>query len=490
LLIGAVLVVAGLTAVVLAVGERAPGAPPPPVSYHPAPARPNIVFVLTDDLTWDLLPYMPHVRALQRDGMTFRQFMVSDSLCCSSRATIFTGDFPHNTRVLGNEAPSGGYEAFRRAGDAERSVAVALQGAGYRTALWGKYLNEYQPIAPGRDPGWDEWFAVNSAYRGFGYRASDDGFPVHVGYRPRNYLTSVLVRRAVRFIRAYGGGQPFFGMVSTFAPHKPAIPAPRDRGRFRHLPLPREPGYDAQNTHPPGWLGRRPPVTWAQHRRLVREFRQRVRSVQAVDRMIGRIRATLRATGVARNTYLVFTSDNGLHLGQHRLMAGKRTAFDEDIRVPLIIAGPGVPPGSMTSQVTGTVDLAPTFERWAHLGVDPSRDGRSLTPQLRGRRPRRWQRALLIEHTTDTSRPSDPDAQGRAGGRPSTYAALRTRWTTYVEYANGEREFYDRRSDPAELHNIVARLSPTRLARLSAALARYRRCHGLEQCAAAARAAP
>jgi N-acetylglucosamine-6-sulfatase len=445
------------------------------------------VFVLTDDLSWDLLPYMPHVRKLQRDGMTFRQFMVSDSLCCSSRATIFTGEFPHNTRVLGNEAPNGGYEAFRRAGDAERSVALALQGAGYRTALWGKYLNEYQPIAAGRDPGWDEWFAVNSAYRGFGYRASDSGFPVHLGYRPRDYLTTVLSRRTVRFIRSNAGYRPFFGMVSTFAPHEPATPAPRDSGRFRHLPLPREPGYDAQNTEPPEWLGARPPLTWAQHRRLVRAFRDRVRSVQAVDRMVGRIRAVLRATGVAHNTYLVFTSDNGFHLGQHRLMAGKRTAFDEDIRVPLIVAGPRVPPGSVTSQVAGTVDLAPTFERWAGLGSDPSRDGQSLMPLLEGRR---WRRALLIEHTTDAAGRSDPDAQGWAGGRPSTYAALRTRWTTFVEYSNGEREFYDRRSDPAELHNRAAQLSPARLARLSAAVARYRRCHGLDQCAAAARAAP
>jgi arylsulfatase A-like enzyme len=476
---------------VLAIGERAPGAPPPHVSYRPAPpARPNIVFVLTDDLTWDLLPYMPHVRKLERDGMSFRQFMVSDSLCCSSRATIFTGEFPHNTHVLGNQGVHGGYEAFRDAGDQERSVAVALQQAGYRTALWGKYLNEYQPIAAGRDPGWDEWLAINSAYRGFGYRASDDGFPTYLGFRPRNYVTAVLARHAVRFIRANAGYRPFFGMVSTFAPHKPATPAPRDRGRFRHLPLPRGRGFDAQNTDPPRWLGRRPPLTSLQQHRLAREFRDRVRSVQAVDRMIGRIRAALRATGVARNTYIVFTSDNGFHLGQHRLMAGKRTAFDQDIRVPLIVAGPGVPRGSQTSGMAGTVDLAPTFERWARLGVDPSRDGESLTPLLQGRHPARWQRSLLIEHTTDSSARSDPDAQGWAGGRPTTYAALRTRWTTYVEYTNGDREFYDRRTDPFELHNRVAELSPVRLAGLSAALARYRHCRGLSECRAAARAAP
>src|ERR1044072_1852492 len=125
---------------------------------------PNVVFVLTDDLSWDLVWHMPNVRRLQRDGMTFRQFMVSDSLCCSSRATILTGEFPHNTHVLGNQGVHGGYEAFRKAGDRERSVAVALQQAGYRTALWGKYLNEYQPIAAGRDPGGGEGVARDSAH--------------------------------------------------------------------------------------------------------------------------------------------------------------------------------------------------------------------------------------------------------------------------------------------------------------------------------------
>src|SRR3954452_24972941 len=164
LIAAALLVLVGV-GVGLAAEGRARGRAAP--AGQPAPgAHPNIVFVLTDDLSWDLLPYMPQVRRLEREGMTFRQFMVSDSLCCSSRATIFTGEFPHNTNVLGNVGLHGGYEAFRAAGERERSVALALQRAGYRTALWGKYLNEYPPVQTGRDPGWDQWYAVNSAYRG------------------------------------------------------------------------------------------------------------------------------------------------------------------------------------------------------------------------------------------------------------------------------------------------------------------------------------
>jgi N-acetylglucosamine-6-sulfatase len=484
--IGAALVVIGALAALLAAEGHAHG-PESAAAGPAAHARPNIVFVLTDDLSWDLLPYMPEVRRLQRDGMTFRQFMVADSLCCSSRATIFTGEFPHNTGVLGNVPPVGGYQAFRRNGDLSRSVAVALQHAGYRTALFGKYLNDYHPFRAGLDPGWDDWLASSYAYSGFGYEQSDDGHAEIAGYRPRDYVTDMLSRHALRFIRSTAGRQPFFAMISTYAPHKPFVPAPRDRRLFRHLRLPRRAGFDAPSTHPPRWLGRRPPLTARQKRGLVRDFRERARSVQAVDDMIRRLRATLRAAGVARNTYIVFTSDNGFHLGQHRLTDGKRTAFDEDIRVPLIVVGPHVRRGRATSAMTGTVDLAPTFERWAGLHADGSRDGRALAPLLRGRRPAHWRRALLIEHFDDRVVTGDPDAQGWAQGRPTTYAALRTRWTTYVQYADGEREFYDRRRDPAELHNVADRLGRAGLARLSAALAGYRECRGERECSAAGR---
>src|SRR4051794_11944264 len=199
-----------------------------PAAGEAAP-RPNVVFVLTDDLSWDLVRHMPQVRRLQHDGMTFRQFVVADSLCCSSRATILTGEFPHNTHVLGNTRPVGGYPAFRRGGARRRSVGIALQRAGYRTALLGKYLNLYNPERDGRDPGWDDWLASSYAYKGFGYRESDNGRPMIAGYRPRDYVTDVLARRAARFIRRAGRRHPFFALVSTYAPHKPYTPAPRHR---------------------------------------------------------------------------------------------------------------------------------------------------------------------------------------------------------------------------------------------------------------------
>ncbi len=469
-----------LTSISGGCGESASALPP---GGPGAETRPNIVYVLADDLSWDLLRYMPQVRRMQRDGMTFRQFIVSDSLCCSSRATILTGAYPHNTQVLSNTRPEGGYWAFRKYGALKRSVAIALQRAGYRTALMGKYLNGYQPFRTGPDPGWDEWLGSSRGYGGFGYKLSDNGRAVLAGHRPRDYLTDLIARRAAGFIRRSAGRHPFFITVAPYTPHAPSVPAPRHRRMFRGLRLPRGAAFNARTTDPPTWLGQRPPLTDARKELLRRNRRMRARSVQAIDEMIGRIRAALRKAGVARNTFLVFGSDNGYHLGEHRLMAGKRTAFDHDVRVPLIVVGPGVRAGGATSAVTGTIDLAPTFEAWARAPADPRRDGRSLTALLDGGRPpKRWRRALLIEHTDPGAVAGDPDIQGWAQGMPSSYTALRTRHTTYVEYANGDREFYDRRRDPGELHNRAHRLTRARRAALSAALARNRHCRGAADC--------
>jgi N-acetylglucosamine-6-sulfatase len=140
------------------------------------PAHPNIVFVLTDDLAWNLVRYMPHVRAMQGTGETFGNYFVTDSLCCPSRASILTGRFPHDTRVFDNSPPEGGYAVFHRRGEEAQTFAVALQRAGYRTALMGKYLNGYKAGAregtgrPYVPPGWSEWDGVGNGYPEYGYK--------------------------------------------------------------------------------------------------------------------------------------------------------------------------------------------------------------------------------------------------------------------------------------------------------------------------------
>jgi N-acetylglucosamine-6-sulfatase len=470
----------------------------PPQASH----QPNIVFVLTDDLSLNLLRFMPHVQAMQRQGLTFENYFVSDSLCCPSRASIFTGNFPHTTQVFSNFGPDGGFRTFYQRGEEAQTFAVALQSSGYSTALMGKYLNGYLDL-PGnaRDgatiavgahyapPGWSEWDVAGVGYPEFDYVLNHNRALEYFGHQPEDYLTDVVSRRGTAFInRAAQSHKPFFLELSTFAPHSPYVPAPRDAHDFPGLKAPHPPSFDVLPTDAPRWLADHPSLKRRQLRVINAAFRHRAQSVQAVDRMIGSIEATLQSGGLASNTYILFSSDNGLHTGEYRLMPGKLTAFDTDIHVPLIVTGPGVHPGQTTAAMAENVDLASTFAAIAGTAL-PS-DGHSLLPLLRGQQPADWRNAVLIEHHGPRISLSDPDFQQSASGTPTTYEAMRTQTFLYVEYADGEHEFYDLRTDPFELHNIASSLSPETKAQLHAELMAMQHCHGDQACWTSMRVGP
>jgi arylsulfatase A-like enzyme len=453
--------------------------------------RPNIVFVLTDDLSMDLLRFMPEVRALQRQGMTFHDYFVSDSLCCPSRASIFTGEFPHDTGVYTNTGAFGGIGGFYAHDDEMRTFNLALQRAGYRTAMMGKYLNGYL-AGPDRSPvpstyvppGWNQWDVAGWGYPEFNYLLNDNHSLELFGGQRSDYLTDVLARKGIGFVDAAARrGKPFFLELATFAPHSPFVPAPRNASDFPGLQAPRGPNFNVLPTHAPQWLAAHRPLTAKRIARIDRAFRRRAQSVEAVDQMVGAIERALNADGIAQNTYIVFSSDNGLHTGEYRLMPGKLTAFDTDIHVPLIVTGPGVPQGTTTDQMAENVDLAKTFAALA--GTTLPSDGHSLVPLLADAAPAGWRDAVLVEHRGSHLSVLDPDFQQPSSGSPTTYEAMRTRGFLYVEYADGEREFYDLRSDPFELHNLAPWLSRSARRRLHAALRAMERCHGGKSCWAA-----
>jgi N-acetylglucosamine-6-sulfatase len=442
------------------------------------PARPNIVFILTDDLSWNLVQYMPHVQQMQREGMTFTNYFVTDSLCCPSRASIFSGRYPHNHGVLTNTPPTGGFSAFRRGAEAE-TFATQLQAAGYRTSMMGKYLNGYRPATHYVAPGWSNWQVSGGGYGGFNYSISANGRIARFGRAPRVYFTDVLRRRGKAFIsRVARAAHPLLLEVATTAPHRPATPAPRDRYDFPGLQAPHDAAFDAVPTDPPAWLRGRPPLTDGQIAGLDAGFRRRAQSVQAVDELVGQIRRLLQQRGLDRNTYVVFSSDNGYHMGQRRLLAGKMTAYDSDVRVPLIVVGPGVPPGSTTDALAENVDLAPTFMRMAGLRPPPWVDGHGLLPLFHGSRPHPWRDAVLIEHHHPETSNGDPDRQASSSGNPPSYEALRTATELYVEYVDGEREWYDLTTDPDQLHNRYAELPPDARVGLHDRLVRLEACRG------------
>ncbi len=468
-----------------------------------AAARPNIVFILTDDLSWNLVNrrFAPHIVALEKRGETFDHYFVADSLCCPSRATIFTGMFPHDTKVVSNTAPLGGYAKFRARRLATRTFAVALQKRGYATSMLGKYLNGYgDPAMTGATapvpPGWSDWHVSNlTGYREFGYLLDDNGrFDRYGGPQggcattaaPDDYGVDVLGADATSFIdRAHG---PFAVEIATFAPHAPYTPAPRNACDFPGLTQPRDPSFDAPNVDPPKWLGKRARLTPQQIAEIDDDFRRRAQSVEAIDAMVARVEAH-----APKNTYIVFSSDNGYHMGQHRLTWGKMTAFDTDVRVPLIVAGPGVPHGKVVHQVAQNTDLAPTFIQLAGGTPSPHSDGHSLVPLLHPTiRTPPWRTLALVEHRGRRLARTDPDYEdGPHGGDPTTYDAMRISRpgveAVYIEYSSDEREYYDIAKDPFERRNIARLLTPARREELHAQLERLQDCHGAHECWNAAR---
>jgi arylsulfatase A-like enzyme len=446
--------------------------------------RPNFVFVLTDDLASNLIAHMPHVRQLQQQGRTMSNNYVVDSLCCPSRSAIFTGQYPHDNGVFTNAGTDGGVEGFNNNGDQLRTFAVRMQNAGYRTALMGKYLNGYLPTDP-VPPGWSDW-AVSGAggYREFGYQLNEIGRVTRYGNAPKDYMVDVLSHKGAGFIASSAkAGKPFLLEMSTFAPHAPYVPAPRYVGTRASVPYPRTAAYDRLPKNPPSWLKGHDPLRPDEKALVARDWQLRLESVRAVDDMIGALQRQLKASGVERNTYVIFSSDNGLHMGEYRLAPGKETAYDTDVHVPLVVKGPGVPAGSTSSAMVSNIDLAPTFETLSRAGVDPLVDGVDLSAVWKGDPPADWQPSVLIEHHHRQGVTLGPDRQNARSADPPGYEAVRTAAALYVRYDSGEEEYYDLVADPDELDNLGARGVPDRMRRLLDALVS---CHGTISCQTAA----
>jgi N-acetylglucosamine-6-sulfatase len=443
--------------------------------------RANIVFILTDDLSMDLVPYMPHVLKMQQEGVTFADYFVTDSLCCPSRSSIFTGRYPHETGIFENVGPDGGYVAFREHGYEHATFATALSAVGYRTAMLGKYLNGYEPVINHPAPGWATWAVAGFGYPEFNYDLNQDGGVVHYGDAPTDYMTDVVSRLGARFIKE-AADVPFVLEVATFAPHAPYTPAPRDAEALPEVRAPRTPAFDAVPDAAPRWLRALPALSDADKATIDRDYRKRAQSVLAVDKMIGELQEAVASIGEASNTYFIFSSDNGYHMGEYRLMPGKLTAYDTDVHVPLIVTGPGVPSGRVVEEIVENVDLCPTFAELAGAAAPAAVSGRSLVPLLRGQDVADWRTAALVEHRGPQMAAVDPDLPAPRTGNPPTYEAMRTRTSLYVEYANGDEEYHDLTADPDELRNTFSSLPSEEQASLQTALQALKTCEGASGC--------
>jgi N-acetylglucosamine-6-sulfatase len=449
--------------------------------------RPNIVVFMTDDEDLGAHAFMPKTKALIEDqGATFANYFINYPWCCPSRASILRGQYAHNTNIVGNAPPWGGYETFHGLGLEESTLAVWLQDAGYRTAMIGKYLNRYVPEKDGVPPGWDEWHVGGNAHPSYDYVLNENGQAVRYGSEPEDYLNDVLSRKATEVIRTSAAAEePFFLYVLPFNPHSPSVAAPRHEGMFATAELPRPPSFDeADVSDKPAFIRQLPPLDPDQIAYLEYEYRRRIASLQAVDDMVESIVGTLRDTGLLDDTYVIYSSDNGFHMGQHRLIAGKDTPYDEDIRVPMVMRGPGVPAGLRLEAVVGNIDLAPTIAEIAGVQTPDFVDGRSFLPLLETP-DQPWREAYLIERRRleeQLVRQSKYNGLTPAElEQVAVFNGIRTADMMYVEYGSGERELYDMRADPLQLDNGIGDADPALVAALSDRLAALARCIG-EDC--------
>jgi N-acetylglucosamine-6-sulfatase len=420
-------------------------------SAEPATNRPNIVLILTDDQRWDQLWSMPNVQhELVDKGVTFENAFVVNSLCCPSRASILTGGYSHTTGVYSNNPPHGGFDSFRP--DEHSTIATWLRKAGYTTALVGKYLNHYGAAGKaGYVPqGWSRWIALAiDTVKYYDYPLNIDGTIVHYDHRPRDYSTDVLANRAVKVIHKAKG--PLFLYYAPSAPHGPANPDPRDVSRFRDMKPYRPPNYnEADVSDKPAWVQSLPSLSPEREATIDAFRRHQFQSLVEVDRSVGRIVQALADTHRLHNTMIVFTSDNGIAWGEHR-WAGKKDAYEESIRVPMVIRYDAMGTTKRTnSNLVLNIDLAPTFAALAGVKA-PNADGRSLVPLLDGTSSS-WRTDFLIEHLKDQQAPIP------------TFCAVRSEGFLYVVYATGEEELYDLSQDPFELDNRAT--DPTELVML------------------------
>jgi arylsulfatase A-like enzyme len=495
----------------------------PALQTHAA-NQPNIVFILTDDLDLAEIQFMPKLKSLLIDqGTSFNNYFVSVSLCCPSRSTTIRGQYSHNTGVETNGGGNGGFETAYRLGIESSTIATWLENGGYRTGLFGKYLNGYPNTASNTyiPAGWNEW---NSAVKGnpyseYNYTLNSDAKLVSYGKKPEDYGTDVYTKQLTDFIqKSEQDKKPFFTYLAVYAPHQPATPAPRYADLFPGAQAPRTPNYNEPDvTDKPVYIANLPQMRPAVQKRVDELYRKRLQSLQAVDDSIESIYNTLKATGQLDNTYIIFTSDNGFHLGNHRMPAGKQTAYEEDIHLPLIVRGPNVGAGKTIDQITGNIDLAPTMASMAGVTPGDFVDGRSFLPALLGTGQNTPRTGYLVEHFNvgpapstqatpdpDTQEPNDidqspddsdatavatqspilaPDKKAKGFEIPE-FHGLRGLGYVYIEYVTGEKEFYDITKDPYELHNLASKLDPDTAKALSDRVAALVKCKA-DSCRAA-----
>jgi N-acetylglucosamine-6-sulfatase len=413
-----------------------------------AGARPlNIIFILTDDHRYDAMGFMghpfvetPNLDALAHNGVQFRNAFVTTSLCSPSRASILTGLYAHRHRVVDNTHPVPSGMVF---------FPQYLQGAGYETAFIGKWHMGGERDDP--QPGFDHWVS----FRGQGtYLPNRNGLNVNGARVPQQgYITDELTDYALDWLKARPLNQPFMLYLSHKAVHADFVPAERHAGRYHDKPFmpPKTMAAAANDEGKPMWVRNQRNswhgVDFAYHGSLdiADYYRRYAETLLAVDESLGRIIALLRERRLLDSTLIAYMGDNGFAFGEHGLI-DKRTAYEESMRVPLIVQCPApCKAGSRRDELVANVDVAPTLLEAA--GLEPPRgiDGASMLPLARGAATT-WRSGLLYEYYWERNFPQTPTLHAWRGPR---YKYIRS----YGLWDSDE--LYDLETDPLETKNLI-----------------------------------
>lgn len=440
----------------------------------------NVVLLLADDLDWPLFNEVPRLREFMDQGTTLTNFVVTESLCCPSRTSIMRGQYVHNHEVISNMPQTGGgWQTFYDLGHQKDCLPVWLSRAGIQTAHLGKYLNGF----PGKElkptytpPGWSHFVSTTrgkSAYTGYNYTLNTDGELQRYYRGPYDFLEDVLTAKTTEWLSS--ATQPFYLEFSSYLPHAPAPASPRQKGSRAGSQAPRGPNYNAAGIFEPKWLKTQRRLGPRQEQNLDLLWTKRLESAESMADSFHAIMDQLRVSGRLDDTLVIITSDNGYHVGSHRLPSGKHTPYREDSVVPAVFIGPGIAEGVTIDSMTSTIDLAPTVARLQGATTPAWLDGRDLMPLLLDPENTPWRTGVLTENLAPTTK-GDPDYSGFEAPK---YDALRTEQYLYVDYGRKDGvALYDLTTDPHELNNIVSITDPSIVAQLARQTKALATCKG------------
>lgn len=487
-----------------------------PGSVHAA--RPNIIVIQTDDQNYQTVKSsfrgkngkssltMPAtVKKIYRGGTQFRNFYTTSPVCSPSRASLLTGQYPANSKLVSNEGSRGGWEGWKKLPIYNKNLAVSLQDSGYRTAHVGKFTNGYYDQAYDRvdttiPPGWNNWFttAYLPGTRYYGYKINDNGFAVGPYGNPDyyrngpgidsrkctkktlqappnslncNYLQDVMTRFAVRTIKQKRN-KPLFLSLDYQAPHGDVRPPKGPQAATRHLdtagrtPLPRDENFNEKDISDKSPLIQSyisNPLGGAEIQQITNVYRRELESLRSVDDGVRAIFKTLRKTGRLDNTYVFYLSDHGYFFGEHRFGLAKFLPYEPSSRVSMAVRGPDVPRGQTSNEVTGNIDVPATILRLAGADSNYAVDGRSLRsfwkdPSKKTTRPLGISlEAANVEEEEEIEEASTvatTDGASISAKAPALrYHAVRIGPYKLIDYRQGGDELYNLSNDPYELRN-------------------------------------